>query len=66
MDPNKYTYKVSWSADDQEYVASVLEFPSLSWLSEDRRNAKESLADLVREVIVDMQETGETIPQPLG
>lgn len=30
MDVNKYTYQVSWSEEDQEYVATVAEFPSLS------------------------------------
>ena len=30
----KYDYKVFWSEEDQEYVATCDEFPSLSWLSE--------------------------------
>lgn len=36
MDINKFTYQVSWSEEDQEYVATVAEFPSLSWLDADR------------------------------
>ena len=29
-----YTYRVTWSADDNEYVGLCAEFPSLSWLAE--------------------------------
>ena len=32
-DVSHYTYRVSWSADDAEYVATCAEFPSLSWLA---------------------------------
>ena len=27
-----YTYRVEWSEDDQEFVGTVAEFPSLSYL----------------------------------
>ena len=30
---NKYTYRVTWSEDDSEYVGLCAEFPSLSWLA---------------------------------
>ncbi len=30
-DATHYTYRVSWSAEDGEHVATVAEFPSLSW-----------------------------------
>lgn len=29
-----YTYRVTWSEEDQEYVALCAEFPSLSFLDE--------------------------------
>lgn len=66
MDVNKYTYQVSWSEPDQEYVAIVLEFPSLSWLAPDRNGAESGLIELVSEVVEDMNESGEEIPVPLG
>ncbi|AWB84182.1 type II toxin-antitoxin system HicB family antitoxin [Corynebacterium liangguodongii] len=66
MDARKYTFQVSWSAEDQEFVATVLEFPSLSWLAEDRREALDGLLDLVEEVISDMEENGEKVPEPFG
>lgn len=66
MDINKYTYQVAWSEEDQEYVATVAEFPSLSWLDADRQQAESGLLDLVGEVVQDMVSAGEEIPQPLG
>ena len=29
---DRYTYRVTWSVDDQEYVGLCTEFPSLNWL----------------------------------
>lgn len=66
MNPEKYTYQVSWSEEDQEYVATVLEFPSLSWLAPDRQEAENSLVELVADVLEDMADSAETIPVPLG
>ncbi|WP_291314525.1 type II toxin-antitoxin system HicB family antitoxin [Corynebacterium sp. UBA2622] len=66
MDINKYTYQVSWSEEDQEFVATVAEFPSLSWLAPGRQEAESGLFDLVSEVVEDMEQSGEEIPAPLG
>ncbi len=32
-DISHYTCRVTWSVEDQEFVATCLEFPSLSWLA---------------------------------
>src|SRR6266481_5844564 len=32
-DATHYTYRVAWSVEDGEHVATVAEFPSLSWLA---------------------------------
>ena len=66
MDVSKYTYQVFWSEEDNEFVATVAEFPSLSWLDSDRSCAEQELLKLVAEVVEDMQVSGEVIPQPLG
>lgn len=66
MDINKFTYQVLWSEEDQEYVATVAEFPSLSWLDADRQQAEQSLLDLVAEVVEDIEDSGEVVPTPLG
>ena len=31
---DKYTYRVTWSEEDGEYVGLCAEFPSLSWLAD--------------------------------
>ena len=66
MDINKYTYQVAWSEEDQEFVASVAEFPSLSWLDANRQQAELGLIELVAEVVEDMESSGEEVPIPLG
>jgi hypothetical protein len=34
-----HTYRVHWSAEDEEYVGTVAELPSVSWLDPDRMEA---------------------------
>ena len=33
MNINHYTYRVTWSVEDNEHVGLCTEFPSLSWLA---------------------------------
>lgn len=66
MDINKFTYQISWSEEDQEYVVTVAEFLSSSWLDADRQQAEQSLLDLVAEVVEDIEASGEVAPIPLG
>ncbi|MDK8693217.1 type II toxin-antitoxin system HicB family antitoxin [Corynebacterium sp. MSK158] len=47
-------------------MATVAEFPSLSWLDSDRSCVEQELLKLVAEVVEDTQVSGEVIPQPLG
>ncbi|MEU8218166.1 toxin-antitoxin system HicB family antitoxin [Micromonospora taraxaci] len=61
-----YTYRVTWSADDQEFVATCAEFPSLSWLAPSQVEALLGLQGLLRETIADMHEQGEAVPQPFA
>lgn len=61
-----YTYRVTWSAEDGEYVATCLEFPSLSWLAESRSDAIDGLERLVADVVEDMAANGEMVPEPLS
>lgn len=66
VDAAHYTYRVTWSAEDGEYVATCLEFPSLSWLAESRGDAIDGLERMVAEVVDDMTDNGEDVPQPLS
>jgi predicted RNase H-like HicB family nuclease len=65
-DATHYTYRVAWSAEDGEHVATVAEFPSLSWLAPTPVEALSGLADVVRDVITDLAASGEPIPEPLS
>jgi predicted HicB family RNase H-like nuclease len=61
-----YTYRVTWSQEDKEYLALCAEFPGLSFLSETPGEALQGIIDVVAEVVDDMRANGETIPQPLA
>ncbi|MBP2292217.1 type II toxin-antitoxin system HicB family antitoxin [Azospirillum rugosum] len=66
MPTSHYSYRVTWSPEDNEYVASCAEFPSLSWLDEDEVEALRGIRNLVAETVEDMRANGEPIPQPLA
>lgn len=57
-----YTYRVSWSAEDGEFVGTVAELPSLSWLDRDQVEAFLGVRKLVADVVSDMLARGETPP----
>jgi predicted HicB family RNase H-like nuclease len=61
-----YTYRVSWSSEDQEYVGLCTEFPSLSHLAADRGSALSGIEALVHDVVADMTASGEPIPVPIA
>ena len=61
-----YTYRVTWSEEEGEYVGLCVEFPSLSWLADSQEDAFNGIRNLVTEVISDMQANNEPIPEPLA
>ena len=61
-----YTYRITWSEEDQEYVGLCVEFPSLSWLDENPEAALAGIRGVVAEAIQDMKSNGETPPEPLS
>ena len=63
-DASHYTYRVAWSDTDGEFVGTVAEFPSLSWLAETQAEALDGVIIVVREVLEDMTLTGEQPPVP--
>ena len=63
---NRYTYRVTWSDDDNEYLGLCTEFPSLSWLAKDPQAALRGIRKLVQEVIEDMSKEGEAVPEPIA
>lgn len=66
LQDDHYTYRVIWSEEDGEYVGLCAEFPGLSWLASEPEGAFHGIRQLVADVVRDMQQSGETIPQPIA
>ena len=65
--PNdRYTYRVTWSEEDEECVGLCAEFPSLSWLAASPEDALAGIRSVVAEVVADMQANGEPVPEPIA
>ena len=63
---DRYTYRVTWSEEDKEYVGLCAEFPSLSWLDDTQWTALQGINNVVADVILDMESNGEAIPEPIA
>ena len=63
---DRYTYRVTWSEDDNEYVGLCAEFSSLSWLAPNLEVALKGIRKLVADVVKDMEKTGEKAPEPIA
>lgn len=63
---DRYTYRVTWSEEDQEYVGLCAEFPSLSWLEKTPEKALVGIRKLVKECLSDMEVNGEAVPAPIA
>jgi len=63
---SKYTYRVTWSEEDGEYVGLCAEFPSLSWLARTPEAAMRGIRKLVNKVVADMIQSKEPIPDPIA
>ena len=66
MTADHYTYRVTWSAEDGEYVGLCAEFPSLSWLRPTHEDAFAGIRTLVADSVEDMLDNGETPPAPMA
>jgi predicted HicB family RNase H-like nuclease len=63
---DRYTYRVTWSEDDAEYVGLCAEFPSLSWLAASPEAALKGVRKLVANVVQDMEADQEPVPKPIA
>ena len=61
---DRYTYRVIWWEEDQEYVGLCAEFPLLSHLDETPEKAFAGIRDLIAFCVEDLQEEGEPVPEP--
>lgn len=63
---DRYTYHITWSDEDNEYVALCHEFPLLSWLEPTAEAAFAGIRRLVADILADMHTAGETPPIPMA
>ena len=61
-----FTYRVTWSLEDGEFLALCAEFPSLSWLASAPETALAGIRKVVAASVVDMTANGEAPPTPLA
>lgn len=63
---DRFTYRVTWSDEDREYVGLCAEFPSLSWLAKTPEAALRGIRKIVAEVVADLRRQGEPVPEPIA
>ncbi len=61
-----YTYRITWSDDDEEFVGLCAEFPSLSWLARTPEEALQGIRKIVAQAVADMEADGESPPTPFS
>ena len=66
LEKDYYTYRVTWSGDDNEYVGLWEELPSISSLAGTQEEALCGIRELVANVVVDMKANNEPVPEPLS
>lgn len=66
MNIQHYTYRVTWSVEDGEFVGLCAEFPGLSWLADSMEAALKGIANVVASAVTDMQTHAETVPSPIS
>jgi len=63
---DRYTYRVTWSEEDSEYIGLCAEFPSLNWLDESPEKSLLGIRRLVKDAVEDLKRNEELIPQALS
>ena len=62
---DQYTYRITWSPEDQCHVGTCVEFSSLSWLAGTPEAALEGIRRLVADCVEDLATSGEHPPSPI-
>jgi predicted HicB family RNase H-like nuclease len=66
LNTDRYTYRITWSEDDREFVGLCLEFPSVSWLAKSPEAALKGIRRVVKKAVQDMENNGESPPPPIS
>jgi len=61
-----YTYRVHWSPEDDLFIGTVAELPSLSWLASDQSEAFAGIQRLAVETVTDLDADGDQVPPALA
>ncbi|MCJ8270406.1 MAG: type II toxin-antitoxin system HicB family antitoxin [Psychrosphaera sp.] len=63
---DRYTYRVTWSEEDQEHVGLCSELLSISWLEASAEDALAGIRNIAKECVADILAQGEVVPEPLS
>jgi predicted HicB family RNase H-like nuclease len=63
---DRYTYRVTWSEEDEEYVGLCTEFPGLSWLAATAEAALKGIRCVVADAVADLAANDEPVPEPIA
>ena len=66
LQADRYTYRVIWSEEDEEYVGLCAEFGLLSHLDDTPEKALEGIRALVAFCVDDLRKEGQPVPEPLS
>jgi len=66
IEQDRYTYRVTWSEEDEEHLGLCAEFPSLSWLANSPEDALLGIRQVVADVVADLQANHEPVPEPIA
>lgn len=66
MNMDHYTYRITWSPEDEEHVGLCVEFPSLSWLASSPEKALKGIRQIVADAIEDMAKRKEPLPTAIA
>lgn len=62
----QFSYRVSWSEEDREYVGVCAELPGLSWLAKSAEEALRGIRRAARDGVRILEQDGGPIPQPIA
>ena len=66
IEQDRYTYRVTWSEEDEEYLGLCAEFPSVSWLADTPEETLHGIRQVVADVVMDLKVNNEVIPKPIS
>ena len=66
IEQDRYTYRVTWSEEDEEYLGLCAEFPSLSWLDSTPEETLRGIRQVIATVVADLEANHEVVPEPIA